>query len=67
MEKWARRQDKVKMSFKQQQTPASSLTVEKSSVSNVMNKPTSKNVDVSLLEPIKVDINCVSCVIFYFS
>uniref|UniRef100_A0A1I8BYB8 RNA-binding protein 5 n=1 Tax=Meloidogyne hapla TaxID=6305 RepID=A0A1I8BYB8_MELHA len=53
MEKWARRQDKVKMSFKQQQTPASSLTVEKSSVSNVMNKPTSKNVDVSLLEPIK--------------
>uniref|UniRef100_A0A915P970 RNA-binding protein 5 n=1 Tax=Meloidogyne floridensis TaxID=298350 RepID=A0A915P970_9BILA len=51
MEKWARRQDKIKMSFKQPQIPVS--TVEKSSVSNVMSKPINKNVVESQLEPIK--------------
>ncbi|CAK5031422.1 unnamed protein product [Meloidogyne enterolobii] len=48
MEKWARRQDKIKMSFKQPQMPVS--TVEKS---NVMSKPINKNVVESPLEPIK--------------
>ncbi|CAK5044572.1 unnamed protein product [Meloidogyne enterolobii] len=55
MEKWARRQDKIKMSFKQPQIPVT--PVEKSSVSNVMSKPINKNVMESPLEPIKVEIN----------
>jgi len=62
MEKWARRQDKIKMSFKQPQIPVS--TVEKSSVSNVMSKPINKNVVESQLEPIKVGINWIRYVLF---
>lgn len=54
MEKWARRQDKIKMSFKQQQIPTNSLTTEKSIVSIVATKTAVQNVQESS-EPIKVD------------
>jgi hypothetical protein len=53
MEKWARRQDKIKMSFKQNQTPSVAISVEKPIVSNNVVKST-QNVGESLIEPIKV-------------
>ncbi|KAF7637897.1 CCHC-type domain-containing protein [Meloidogyne graminicola] len=52
MEKWARRQDKIKMSFKQQQIPTNSLTTEKSIVSIIATKTAVQNVQESS-EPIK--------------